>query len=270
MHTIQDDTLLGSLKSVSKTEDYQAYGALIPEEMTNQQMQDSPAYKTYLAFATGGASTPKKAQKWNKPTSPAKKKTLVVVEEPAKKPAKKLNARRQAALLKEDQMKKDIKRTKREINIHQAGGSSEGAGLESEGDSDDDDQQGDDERTESDDEKSVDLNKIDDEEEIQEDKFIHTPEDYVPTDDETNNVDDEEYDRINEEMYNDVNVVLKDAELIDERKDDEVMTDARHVDVELKNVNQVVASDLVKDDALATITAAPAIQKTHVPLPSFS
>nr|GEZ24675.1 hypothetical protein [Tanacetum cinerariifolium] len=177
---------------------------------------------------SGGASTPKKARKWNKPTSPAKKKTLVVVEEPAKKPAKKLNARRQAALLKEDQMKKDIKRTKRETNIHQAGGSSEGAGLELEvpdepkgksidinSDDDDDDQQGDDERTESDDDKSVDLNKIDDEEEIQEDKFVHTPEDYVPTDDETNNVDDEEYDRINDEMYNDVNVVLKDAELID-------------------------------------------------------
>ncbi|GKG59465.1 hypothetical protein Tco_0605116, partial [Tanacetum coccineum] len=43
----------------------------------------------------------------------------------------------------------------------------------------------------SDDDKSVDLNKIDDEEETQEDEFVHTPDDYVPTDDETDDVDDE-------------------------------------------------------------------------------
>ncbi|GJV42070.1 hypothetical protein Tco_1420510 [Tanacetum coccineum] len=55
-------------------------------------------------------------------------------------------------------------------------------------DNDDDDQQSDDERTKSNDDKSVDLNKRDGEEEVQED--VHTPEDYVPTDDETNDVDD--------------------------------------------------------------------------------
>ncbi|GJR80074.1 hypothetical protein Tco_0150859 [Tanacetum coccineum] len=93
MHTVRDDTLLGSLKFVSKTEEYQAYGALISEEMTNQQMQDSPAYKTYLALAIG-ATTPKKAMKFKKPASPSKKKTLVAVEEPAEKLAKKPAARR--------------------------------------------------------------------------------------------------------------------------------------------------------------------------------
>nr|GEU52753.1 hypothetical protein [Tanacetum cinerariifolium] len=113
-------------------------------------------------------------------------------------------------------VEKAIKRSKREIDIHQAGGSSEGAGLESnvpnepkgDSDDDDDDQQADDERTKSDNDKAADLNKTDDEEE---DEFVHTPDDYVPTNDE--NIDDEEYDRINEEMYNDVNVELKDIEL---------------------------------------------------------
>ncbi|GKG18872.1 hypothetical protein Tco_0375971, partial [Tanacetum coccineum] len=71
--------------------------------------------------------------------SPLKKKTLAAVEEPTEKPAKKPAARRQstgielrseAALLEESQLKKDIKRSKRETDIHQAGGSSEGAGLE--------------------------------------------------------------------------------------------------------------------------------------------
>ncbi|GKG62673.1 hypothetical protein Tco_0636404, partial [Tanacetum coccineum] len=67
--------------------------------------------------------------------------------------------------------------------------------CESWGDSDDND---DDEQTESDNPRSS-----DDEEETQEDEFVHTPEIYVPTDDETNDVDDEEYRKINEEMYDD-------------------------------------------------------------------
>ncbi|GJY92168.1 hypothetical protein Tco_0507950, partial [Tanacetum coccineum] len=101
---------------------------------------------------------------------------------------------------------------------------------------DDYDQQGDDERTESDDNKSVDLNKIDDEEETQEDEFVHTPDDYVPTDDETHDVDDEEYDHINEEMYDDVNVELKDPELAGKGKGDEEITNAEKVNAELKRL----------------------------------
>ncbi|GKD70557.1 hypothetical protein Tco_1324647, partial [Tanacetum coccineum] len=128
----------------------------------------------------------------------------------------------EAAILEEAQMKKAIKRSKRETYIHQAGGLSKGDGLElevpdeqkgkstdtSEGDSDDDDQQSDDERTESDNDKDADLNQTDEEEE---DEFVHTPDNYVPTDD--NNIDNEEYDHINKEMYSDVNVELKDTEL---------------------------------------------------------
>ncbi|GJU82058.1 retrovirus-related pol polyprotein from transposon TNT 1-94 [Tanacetum coccineum] len=207
------------------------------------------------------------------------------------------------------QLKKAIQRSKQETNIHQAGGSGHGTDLESEvldepkgksiyisegtglkpgvpdvskadsseseyeswGDSDDDDdQQRDDERAESDDDKCVDLNKTDNEEETQEDEFVHTPDDYVPTDDETDVVDDEEYDHINKEMYDDLNVELKDAELADEGKDDEEMIDAEKVNAEHENVNQEVAGDQVKDDAQAIVTAAPATQKTEVPLPSSS
>ncbi|GKD34295.1 hypothetical protein Tco_1249804, partial [Tanacetum coccineum] len=62
----------------------------------NQQMRDSLAYKTYLAFATG-AATPMKSRKFKKHASPSKKKALVVVEEHAEKPVKKPAARRQSA-----------------------------------------------------------------------------------------------------------------------------------------------------------------------------
>ncbi|GJY32055.1 hypothetical protein Tco_0415550 [Tanacetum coccineum] len=204
----------------------------------------------------------------------------------------------EAALLEEAQLKKALQRSKWETNIHQEGGLGDGAGLESEvldepkgksintsegsglkpgvpdvskadsfksdyeswgdsDDNDDDDQQGDDERTKTDNDKSAYKNKTDNEEE---DEFVHTPNDYVPTDDE--NIDDEEYDHINEEMYSDVNVELKDIELEGEGKDNKEMTDAGHVDAEHENVNQEVADDQVKDDDQATLTAAPAIQKT--------
>ncbi|GJY02038.1 copia protein [Tanacetum coccineum] len=94
LHTVRDDTLLGTLKFVSKTQDYQQYGAMIPNEMINQDIKDSKAYKTYLDFATGKA-TPKKARKFKKVASLSRKLSPVLeeelVEKPkrAKKPAKK-------------------------------------------------------------------------------------------------------------------------------------------------------------------------------------
>nr|GEU63598.1 retrovirus-related Pol polyprotein from transposon TNT 1-94 [Tanacetum cinerariifolium]GEU81627.1 retrovirus-related Pol polyprotein from transposon TNT 1-94 [Tanacetum cinerariifolium] len=192
--------VLGSLKFVPKTDDYQAYGALILVEMTNLKMRNSPAYKTFLAYATG-AIPPKKARKFKKPASPLKKKPLIDVKEPVEKPAKKPIARRQST-----------------------GGLSKGAGLESKvpdepkgksADTRDSDDNNDDDDQKSDDEQTVPDNPrtSDDEEEIQKDEYVHTPEDYVHTNDETYDVDDEEYDRINEEMYSDVNVELKDTEL---------------------------------------------------------
>ncbi|GJY96854.1 hypothetical protein Tco_0513764 [Tanacetum coccineum] len=103
---------------------------------------------------------------FKKHVSPSKKKTLVAVKEPTEKPIKKPAARRksvgvqirdtpgvhvlkkkaptkaerskgiellsEAASLEEAQLKKAIKRSKRETNIHQACGSSEGVDLESE------------------------------------------------------------------------------------------------------------------------------------------
>ncbi|GJX24100.1 hypothetical protein Tco_0228545 [Tanacetum coccineum] len=282
MHTIRDDSVLGTLRFVSKSDEYQVYGELLPERMTNQQMRDSPAYKNYLAFATG-AATPKKERKFKKRGSPSKKKDLVAVEEPVEKPVKKPAARRQSAgvqirdtpsvsvskkkepakaerskgiellfevaSLEEAQLKKAIKRSKRETNIHQEGGSSEGVDLESEVP---DDPKG----------KSIaQVKELTDDEE--EDEFIHTPDDYVPTDDE--NIDDEEFERINKEMYSDVNVELKDSECEGKGKDDEEMTDAEH-----ENVSQEVGGDQVKGDAHATVIAVSTTQKTEVPLQSSS
>nr|GEX17233.1 retrovirus-related Pol polyprotein from transposon TNT 1-94 [Tanacetum cinerariifolium] len=171
-----------------------------------------------------------------------------------------------AILLKEAQLKKALKRRKKETTIHQAGGLSEGADFKSEaldepksksGDSgDEENKQGDDKDVlESDDDhKQADdkQTKSDDkEDEIQDDDYVHTPKDYVPTDDETNDesadVTEEEYERINEEIYGDVNVSLTDVEPTNKKKDDEEMTVVGHM-----NVNQEGAGNKVKDDAQAT------------------
>nr|GEY73800.1 hypothetical protein [Tanacetum cinerariifolium] len=85
LHTIRDDSLLGTLKYVSKIEDYQKYGALILEQVINQAIQDSKEYKIYLAFATREATT-KKSKKFKKIASPSRKQTLVLEEEPTEKP----------------------------------------------------------------------------------------------------------------------------------------------------------------------------------------
>ncbi|GKE07844.1 hypothetical protein Tco_1411395, partial [Tanacetum coccineum] len=89
MHTTQDDSILGPMSFVSKANDFQVYGALLPEVMTNQKMQNSLAYKTYLAYDTR-AVTPKKARKFKKPASPFEKRTFVIVEEEEPEPAKKV------------------------------------------------------------------------------------------------------------------------------------------------------------------------------------
>ncbi|GJV65177.1 hypothetical protein Tco_1476005, partial [Tanacetum coccineum] len=152
MHIVRDDSVLGTLRFVAKSEDNQVYGALIPAVMINQKIQNSNSYKTYLAFATG-AATPKKAWKWKKPASPSMKQNLFITEEPAKKPVarrqptgvqirdtpgvsvskkkapakaernKGIDLLSEAALLEEDQMKKAIQRRKHETHMHQEGGS---------------------------------------------------------------------------------------------------------------------------------------------------
>ncbi|GJW35033.1 hypothetical protein Tco_0057953 [Tanacetum coccineum] len=160
--------LIGSCRQELKScgEYYQKYGALILEEMINQDIKDSKAYKTYLDFATGKA-TPKKARKFKKIASPSKKLSPVLEEEPAKKPkqakkpAKKsttvptagvvirdtpgvsvskkkapakvdrgkgMDLLSEAALLEAAQLKKALKKSKQDTHILHASGSGDGVG----------------------------------------------------------------------------------------------------------------------------------------------
>ncbi|GJS76351.1 hypothetical protein Tco_0726232 [Tanacetum coccineum] len=84
MHTSRDDYLINTLRFVSANEESQIYGAQLPKSMTNSEMRETKAYKTYLAYATG-VIPPKKAENFKKPASPKLSTVLVSPEEPTRK-----------------------------------------------------------------------------------------------------------------------------------------------------------------------------------------
>ncbi|GJZ75277.1 hypothetical protein Tco_0639742 [Tanacetum coccineum] len=168
LHTVRNDSLLGTLKFVTKTNDTQKYGALIPDEMINQNIKDSKEYKSYYDFATGKVE-PKKAMKFKKVASPVRKLSPVLEAEPVKKakrvkrPAKKSTpasttgviirdtpgvsvSKKKApakgdkgkgmellsdlTLLEATQVKEALKKSKLETHKVQASGSSEGVGSQ--------------------------------------------------------------------------------------------------------------------------------------------
>nr|GEU95350.1 hypothetical protein [Tanacetum cinerariifolium] len=61
-HTARDDTVFTSMRCVSIHEKTQVYGAILSKELTNQEMLESEAYKTYYAFASE-EKTPKPKSK---------------------------------------------------------------------------------------------------------------------------------------------------------------------------------------------------------------
>ncbi|GKC31688.1 hypothetical protein Tco_1038982 [Tanacetum coccineum] len=277
-------------------------------------IQDSKEYKIYLAFANGEA-TPKKANVSSKKPSRKQSTGVQIRDTPGVSVSKKkapattdrskgIDLLSEAALLGDAQMKKVLKRSKRETHSHQASGSGDGVGSQpkvpdelqdkttgtnegtesgddddsndddvsdddgNEDDSDDDggDNDSESERTEFDEDENHNLNQNDDDiEDEYEDEYVRTTSSYEYTDDENKHVEEEEYDRIDEELYKDVNVKLKDVEHGEEGK-----RDAEIIDIGQDDVTQETTYDQVKDDAHVTLTTAHVSEKTEVPLQSSS
>nr|GEZ94435.1 hypothetical protein [Tanacetum cinerariifolium] len=57
-HTARDDAMFTAMRCISRHEDTQVYGTILPKDLTNQATLESKAYKTYFAFASG-EKTPK-------------------------------------------------------------------------------------------------------------------------------------------------------------------------------------------------------------------
>ncbi|GJY61039.1 hypothetical protein Tco_0461696 [Tanacetum coccineum] len=217
MHTARDDSILGTMRFISRHEDTQVYGAIIPKEMMNQAMLDSVAYKTYYAFALG-AELPKSKKK--------KSNSAISFEESHSKKKPGLNVLLEVALSETAQLKEATKQSKKDFHISQTGY----------------------ERTKSDKIKIPDLNKSSSEEHDEEDENVdervHTPNDYELTDEEK--MDEEEDDDVNKELYKDVNVNLGDK--------DSDMLEVEQGRAEEHNVSQESGFVQEEEDAHVTLT----------------
>ncbi|GJR67865.1 hypothetical protein Tco_0013930 [Tanacetum coccineum] len=140
-HYARDDYMFTTIKVVSRHEDTQLYGAILPNELTNEDIRNSESYKEYYAIASGAeppktkASVKKKQVGSDKtktpPTTKGKRlKTSAKAAKPAKKkqPAKTSKAKgltvlSEVALTKAEQMKLATKRSLIETHGSHASGS---------------------------------------------------------------------------------------------------------------------------------------------------
>nr|GEW44262.1 hypothetical protein [Tanacetum cinerariifolium] len=118
-HYVRDDHMFSAIKLVSKHQNTQQFGALLPIELTNEEIRNSKAYKEYYAVATGEAAPKPKATKASK--------------------AKSLSALSKVAMTKAQQLKLATKRGLQQTHISQASGS----GNDNKGNDDDDDEEDD-------------------------------------------------------------------------------------------------------------------------------
>nr|GFA99522.1 hypothetical protein [Tanacetum cinerariifolium] len=63
-HYVRDDRIFTTIKLVSRHQNTQKFGAMLPIELTNADIRKSKAYKEYYAVATGAAPPKTKASVW--------------------------------------------------------------------------------------------------------------------------------------------------------------------------------------------------------------
>nr|GEU83501.1 hypothetical protein [Tanacetum cinerariifolium] len=150
------ESLLGTMRFVSRHEDTQVYDVILPKLMMNQAMLDSVAYKTYYAIASGkeppkskkpkrksdsailseGTPSKKKPTKAKKDVPSTKKPTTKL--KPTKKKAlgkadrgKSLNIFSEVALSKAVQLKEVTKQSNKDFYISHASSSGDGTDFQS-------------------------------------------------------------------------------------------------------------------------------------------
>ncbi|GJT36733.1 copia protein [Tanacetum coccineum] len=129
-HFARDDPMFTTIKVVSRHEDTQLYGAILPIDLTNEAIKDSESYKEYYAIALGAEPPKTKASAKKKQVESDKAKTPLATK------GKKLKT-----TAKEEQMRIVTKRSLTEFHSSHASGSSsdEDDAAESENDDDNDD-----------------------------------------------------------------------------------------------------------------------------------
>ncbi|GJX86362.1 hypothetical protein Tco_0337136 [Tanacetum coccineum] len=224
-HIARDDTMFTSMRCISRHEDTQVYGTILPKELTNQAMLESNAYKTYYAFASGEKDPKPKLKSKAKVAKPDKKK------QPAKKTkAKGLAVLSEVALTEVEQLKLATKRSKKDFHISHASGSGDGVDtyedednendsddLSDEGDNDNDGNDGDDDDDKQEGDNTNEDDEMTDSDRTESDKikipiFDQSTTEYYEEEeekiDDEETMDEKEDDEVTKELYDDVNVNL--------------------------------------------------------------
>ncbi|GJZ75018.1 hypothetical protein Tco_0639483 [Tanacetum coccineum] len=138
-HYARDDPMFTTINVISKNEDTQLYGAILPAELTNEDICNSESYKEYYAIDSGKIPPKTKASKKKTDSdAPTKQKSPTVPKEKKGKKtgkgqqkAKELEIIFKAVLTEAEQLKIITKRIRKEThNSHTNGsGADEGTGV---------------------------------------------------------------------------------------------------------------------------------------------
>nr|GFA13762.1 hypothetical protein [Tanacetum cinerariifolium] len=117
-HYVRDDVLFSTIKVVSRHQNTQQYGAILPIELTTEEIRNSKAYKEYYACATGEtAPKPKASARKKKGKQPTRATT----------PTEPTDVKRTKA----EQLKIVLRRIRQETHISQQRGSGTDEGTSS-------------------------------------------------------------------------------------------------------------------------------------------
>nr|GEW08543.1 hypothetical protein [Tanacetum cinerariifolium] len=126
-HYVRDDSIFSTIKVVSRHQNTQQYGAILPIELTNDEIRNTKAYKQYYALATGEAVPKPKASARRKRSGSDTSITPPIMtaaakgKQPAK--AKSLSDPSEVARTKAQQLKIVLRRSRQQTHISQPGGS---------------------------------------------------------------------------------------------------------------------------------------------------
>ncbi|GJZ99278.1 hypothetical protein Tco_0671829 [Tanacetum coccineum] len=138
-HYARDDPMFTTINVISRNEDTQLYGSILPAELTNEDIRNSESYKEYHAIASGKIPPKTKASKKKADTDAITKlKSPAIPKEKkekksgkGKQKAKELETISKAALTEAEQLKIITKRSCKKTYSSQASGSGadEGTGV---------------------------------------------------------------------------------------------------------------------------------------------
>ncbi|GJZ95824.1 retrovirus-related pol polyprotein from transposon TNT 1-94 [Tanacetum coccineum] len=144
-HYARDDPMFTTINVISRHEDTQLYGAILPKELTNEDIRNSESYKEYYAIASGEVPPKTKASVHKKkadsdttpkekpPTDPKDKRVKqtgkMTGSGKQKQPTTGLETLSETALTETEQLKIAIKRSRIQTHSSQASGSGDGVDI---------------------------------------------------------------------------------------------------------------------------------------------